>query len=80
MKVNENGVYREMTEAEEAEYEKLVREQTPKAKNKIENGAFFTMDGIYYAATTTIPAGDFIIPVTNCNEISPVSVHNALNA
>jgi len=80
MKVNENGIYRDMTEEEETEYRKAVLDQTPRAKSKINKGEIFTVDGAYYVSTTTIPAGDCVLPGRNCNETSLAEALNALNA
>lgn len=80
MKVNEDGVYRDMTEAEETEYRKALSDQIPRAKNKIRKGEIFTVDGAYYVSTTTIPAGDCVLPGRNCKETSLAEALNALNA
>lgn len=66
MKVYDDGVYRDMTVSEVAEYERIVNERTPKAKTKINKGELFNIDGDDYVALATIPAGDFLHIGTNC--------------
>ena len=49
------------------------------AATKIDSGKYFIIGGNLYKSTTTIPAGDSIIPGTNCLQINLASALNALN-
>lgn len=49
-----------------------------RAKAKFALGEYFIIDGIIYQSTTTIPAGDAVIPGTNCAVISMADALNAL--
>lgn len=49
------------------------------ANTKIENGKYFIVNGNLYLSTTTIPAGDAIIPNTNCVLTNLAEALNALN-
>lgn len=48
-----------------------------RANAKIAPGEYFIIDGTIYQSTTTIPAGDAVIPGTNC---AVISMADALNA
>lgn len=49
-----------------------------RANAKFAPGEYFTIDGTIYRATTTIPAGDAVIPGTNCAVIDMADALNAL--
>ena len=49
------------------------------ADTQIANGKYFIVNGNLYLSTTTIPAGDAIIPNTNCVLTNLAEVLNALN-
>lgn len=77
----ENGqvIYRDMTPEEEAEIRKSSMNANPKATVRIQPGEYFTINGETYKATTIIPAGDTIIPGTNCQQTDLAAALNALN-
>lgn len=50
--------------------------ERPKAETKIAPGEYFTVGGDIYKATTTIPAGDGIVPDTNCVNVNVVDILN----
>lgn len=52
--------------------------QETRTNAKIVPGEYFTIDGTIYQATTTIPAGDAVIPGTNCAVIDMADALNAL--
>lgn len=49
------------------------------ADARIDNGKYFVIGGSTYKSTTTIPAGDTIIPGTNCTLTNLAEALNALN-
>ena len=49
-----------------------------RASAKFAPGEYFTIDGTVYRATTTVPAGDAVIPGTNCAVIDMADALNAL--
>lgn len=49
-----------------------------RANAKFAPGEYFTIDGTIYQSTTTIPAGDAVIPGTNCAVIDMADALNAL--
>lgn len=49
-----------------------------RANAKFAPGEYFIIDGTIYQATTTIPAGDAVIPGTNCAVIDMADALNAL--
>lgn len=49
-----------------------------RASAKFAPGEYFTIDGTIYQSTTTIPAGDAVIPGTNCAVIDMADALNAL--
>lgn len=69
-----------MTPKEEAEIRKSMMDTSPKATVRIQPGEYFAINGETYKATTTIPAGDTIIPGTNCIKTNLAEALNALNA
>lgn len=77
----ENGqvIYRDMTPEEEAEIWKSSMDANPKATVRLQPGEYFAINGETYKATTTIPAGDTIIPGTNCTKTNLAEALNALN-
>lgn len=48
------------------------------ATTKMMPGEYFTIDNTIYQATTTIPAGDTVIPGTNCIVINMADALNEL--
>ena len=50
------------------------------ADTQIASGKYFIVGGNLYKSTTTIPAGDTIIPGTNCQQTNLAEALNALNA
>ena len=50
------------------------------ADTQIASGKYFIIGGTLYLSTTTIPAGDTIIPGTNCVQTNLAEALNALNA
>lgn len=50
------------------------------ADTQIASGKYFIVGGNLYLSTTTIPAGDTIIPGTNCVQTNLAEALNALNA
>lgn len=52
--------------------------QEIRANAKFAPGEYFTIDGTIYQSTTTIPAGDAVIPGTNCAVIDMADALNAL--
>ena len=53
-------------------------EQKPTVTAKMMPGEYFTIDSNIYQATTTIPAGDAVIPGTNCIVINMADALNEL--
>lgn len=49
------------------------------ADTQIESGKYFLIGNTLYLSTTTIPAGDTIIPGTNCTKTNLAAALNALN-
>jgi len=49
------------------------------ADARIESGKYFLIGNTLYLSTTTIPAGDTIIPGTNCTKTNLAAALNALN-
>lgn len=50
------------------------------ADTQIDNGKYFLIGNTLYLSTTVIPAGDTIIPGTNCTKTNLAAALNALNA
>ena len=50
------------------------------ADTQIESGKYFLIGNTLYLSTTIIPAGDTIIPGTNCQKTNLAAALNALNA
>lgn len=61
-------------------YDPLPVPPEPKttATKKMIPSEYFTIDGTIYQATTTIPAGDAVIPGTNCIVINMADALNEL--
>ena len=61
-------------------YDPLPKPSEPKltVNKKMMAGEYFTIDSNIYQATTTIPAGDTVIPKTNCIVINMADALNEL--
>ena len=61
-------------------YDPIPAPPEPKlsVNKKMMSGEFFTIDNNIYQATTTIPAGDAIIPGTNCIVVNMADALNEL--
>lgn len=53
-------------------------EPKPTATKKMVSGEYFTIDNNIFQATTTIPAGDAVIPGTNCIVVNMADALNEL--
>lgn len=53
-------------------------EPKPTATKKMVSGEYFTIDNNIFKATTTIPAGDAVIPGTNCVVVNLADALNKL--
>lgn len=53
-------------------------EPKPTVTKKMVSGEYFTIDNNIFQATTTIPAGDTVIPGTNCIVINMADALNEL--
>ena len=76
----EKEIERAENERKERDKQNERENRAPISQNAIDSNTYFTIDGSTYKSTTFIPAGDTIIPGTNCIKTNLAEALNALNA